>query len=104
MKGWDGDKTCPARADQGQREEKKSVQKQSGRGEEGPCSLLPSQQRTWVKGLCWRGREVAESCSPTQARWPLMLLLDERIREGGWQIQSTTKKITGRYSFLWITA
>lgn len=53
-----GLKTCPALTGLSQREKKvllwESVHKQSGRGEEGPCSLLATQQRTWVKGLCRR--------------------------------------------------
>lgn len=58
MKCCDGDKTCPALAGLSEREEKmllwESVQKQGGRGEEEPCSLLTTQQRTCVKGLCRR--------------------------------------------------
>jgi len=48
------------------------------------------------------GEEVAEPHSPTPT-FVLMLLLNEKIREGGHQIQSATQKITGRYSFPWIT-
>lgn len=88
VKCYVGVKTCPALAGLSQREKKvllwESVHKQGGRGEEGPCSLLATQQRMWVKGQC---RRETRCPSPALLLRPIGLLANSvNYLKNNWEI------------------
>lgn len=88
VKCCDGDKTCPALAGLSQREDKVGVCPEA-RWQRGRRTLLSSccPTKNVGKRTVQERDEVVECCSPTQTHWPLMLFLNEKIREGGQQIQ-----------------